>query len=89
MGVGKREWSEKRTRAHVARRGRSSEHAPPDLGRRGGEPGGQGRARRRGSEVSCAGVVAGGDLDEAEPVRPQPWREEEGPSSLPLCRLTQ
>ena len=53
------------------------------------EPGGQGRARRRGSEVSCAGVVAGGDLDEAEPVRPQPWREEEGPSSLPLCRLTQ
>ena len=76
-----------------ARRGRSSEHAPPDLGL-GGELGGQGRARRRGSEVSCAGVVAGGGLDEAaawmrpgqlpdaEQVRQQPWRKKKAP---PLC----
>ena len=42
--MGKREWSEKLTGAQVGLRGRSSEHAPPDLGQRGGEPGGEGRS---------------------------------------------
>ena len=100
MGVGKREWSEKRTRAQVGPTGEEQGACAtgPGAGRGAGRPGESPEARERGELRRCGRwrrPGRGGSLDEAgaAPGRrageTAALEKEEGPSSLPLCRLAQ